>query len=315
MTALRLFGPEALGPRAVSHAALPTPLLLGPDRLRLFMSARDMSGCSLPYAVDVSLDSLTVLEAVTEPLWEPGAVGMFDEDGIMPASAVRLPNGSTRLYYIGWNRGSPTVPYRLAIGSAISSDGLRFERESSGPVLDRSRHDPIFVTAPCVTAGAPDRPDGWSMTYVSTDSWDCVDGGTEPRYHLARAESDDGLVWHPCGTEPIDFVAEAYGRPARLDVGPAQYLAYCHRGMSGYRRRGPTAYKIALAHRDHAGGWATDVPELVVDGDAEWASEMRCYPQLVPVEDRVLMVYNGDGFGRSGVLATWLDLPELASAP
>ncbi len=304
---LQVFGAADLGPDALSHAALPTPVPLDEHTVRVFVSSRNGSGESLPYAVDIDIDTFDIVGNQRRPLMVLGARGTFDENGIMPSSVVRLGDGSFRMYYIGWNRGSSTVPYRLAIGSARSADGLHFERESDGPVLDRSRADPIFVTAPDVVPTAHGPNEEWTMTYVTTSAWELVDGRPEPRYHLASATSNDGLDWTPSGPMTVSLDAEAFGRPSRYRHGADELLLCCHRGMNGYRSGGPAAYRIGVLHGSERAGWTTVTRDLAIEGDAAWASEMRCYPRLVQRLDHFVMLYNGDGFGRTGVLAARFD--------
>jgi hypothetical protein len=303
----QVFGAADLGTDARSHAQLPTPVPLDEHTVRVFVSSRNGSGESLPYAVDLDIDTFDIVGNQRRPLMPLGARGAFDENGIMPSSVVRLNDGSFRMYYIGWNRGSSTVPYRLAIGSARSDDGLHFERENDGPLLDRSRADPIFVTTPNVVPGAHEPHQEWTMTYVSASAWELIDGRPEPKYHLALATSPDGLAWSPSGPMTVSFEAEAFARPSRFPHGAEELLIFCHRKMNGYRSGGPAAYRIGVLHGSERSDWTTVTRDLVIEGDAEWASEMRCYPQLVQRRDSFVMLYNGDGFGRTGVLAAQID--------
>jgi len=57
---------------------------------------------------------------------------------------------------------------------------------------------------------------------------------------------------------------------------------------------------ITWLRRDNAFG--------LLPSDEGWDSEMTCYPAVIPLErDRLLMFYNGNGYGRSGVGAAVLD--------
>ena len=58
-----------------------------------------------------------------------GELGTFDEHGVMPTSLINI-NNQIFLYYIGWNLAT-SVPFRNAIGLAISNDGgEKFEKYS-----------------------------------------------------------------------------------------------------------------------------------------------------------------------------------------
>lgn len=78
-----------------------------------------------------------------------GELGTFDDGRIMPCSVVSV-GTRLHLYYVGWN-ASVSVPYRNAIGVAVSTDeGRTFERPFAGAVVDRSRDEPFFTASTCV---------------------------------------------------------------------------------------------------------------------------------------------------------------------
>ena len=117
--------------------------------LGFFFSSRDQNQTSRPFYIDVDkTDPSKIIRIETSPLFQPGDLGTFDDDGVMPCSAVDLGRGVIRLYYVGWNRGV-TVSYRNSIGVAVSHDGgARFERMYEGPVIDRSFREPHMAASP-----------------------------------------------------------------------------------------------------------------------------------------------------------------------
>ena len=297
MTARRLFGPDVLGPEVASHCAVPTPLILE-DRVRVFVSSRDNKGRSRAYAVDLDRDDLGSLIATSGPVLDLGQPGHFDEDGTMPSSAVRLPDGRIRLYYVGWNRASGSVSYRVSIGSAISDDGLYFRREFDGPLLDRSHDEPILATTPFVEPVL----EGYEMTYCSGTRWINAGGNLEPCYRLARAESADGIVWRRTGSLTLPLESEAITRPIIVRVKGRRYLACSHRGSIGYRDDPQHGYKLAFLAED-GDGWSITDDNFRPLGDEAWCKVMRCYGYVVELGGSHVLLYNGDGFGASGVLA------------
>ena len=71
-----------------------------------------------------------VLDVSSVPVLSPGELGCFDDSGAILSWIT--PNGKNRhMYYVGWNRGV-TVPFRNALGLAISSDGQPFQRYAKG---------------------------------------------------------------------------------------------------------------------------------------------------------------------------------------
>jgi hypothetical protein len=204
-----------------------------------------------------------------------------------------LDDGSVkRLYYIGWNVGA-SVPFRNALGVAISRDGGEtFEKYSRGPILDRSVFDPCFVASACVLA-----EDGrWRMWYLSCIGWETVSGKLQHRYHIKHAESADGYEWRRMGRVCIDFRSPAeyaISRPTVLRDGDRYRMWYSYRGES---------YRIGYAESDDGLEWTRKDDEAGIDVSAEgWDSAMIEYPHVIRHQGRRYMFYNGNDYGRTGI--------------
>src|SRR4051812_39424313 len=141
-----------------THASVPLPWLTGDGLLRIYFAARDAENRSRVGWLEAEPDDPSEILAVGDmPCLDLGETGAFDDSGVMPGSLVPADDGLW-LYYTGWNVGV-SVPFRTAIGVAVSRDGGRtFERAHAGPVLDRSLTDPHFVTTPFVVRDAA----GWT---------------------------------------------------------------------------------------------------------------------------------------------------------
>ena len=134
----------------VSHASIPVVDEMNGDVLRICFGTRDKLGRSLPPYIEVEADDpKKILRIDDKPVLSLGKLGTFNDSGIMPSWIVSC-NRRRYLYYIGWNRRA-TVPYHLAIGPAMSTNGgENYRKYSEGPVLDRAVDEPYFKTAPCV---------------------------------------------------------------------------------------------------------------------------------------------------------------------
>src|SRR5207302_5093015 len=101
--------------------------------LRIYFGPRDGQGRTVTAFIEVAADDpQKVLYIHDRPVLSLGSLGAFDDSGSMPSCLVRH-QGKLYLFYIGWNQGV-TVPYRNAIGLAVSGDGgLSFERAFEGP--------------------------------------------------------------------------------------------------------------------------------------------------------------------------------------
>ncbi len=267
------------------------------DGDQLYVSGRDDEGRSSTLRARLTVDdTIAVGSFEEEPVLSPGALGAFDDSGAMGASLV-WHDGRAYLFYIGWNRGV-TVPFSTAIGLAIG-DGRRFERVSPAPVLGRSTSDPFFTTSPWVL-----RDGGtWRMWYTSCERWEPTPDGPKHHYNIRYAESDDGIVWRPSGLRCIDFRGAdeyAIARPCvRRDA---------DRYRMWFSFRGPS-YRIGYAESDDGLAWTRCDERAGIDVSADgWDAEMIEYPFIFDRSGERHLLYNGNGYGMSGVgLATWAD--------
>lgn len=151
-----------------SHAANPVADPLDDRIVRIFFSPRDAKNRSSIAWLELDMREPTrVVRVCEDPVLRPGEPGAFDDSGCSVGCVIR--NGSERLlYYLGWNLGV-TVPWRNAIGLAVSVDGgEHFVRTSPAPIVDRSvsstpgrgkstARAPITGTCPTSTSSVPVR--------------------------------------------------------------------------------------------------------------------------------------------------------------
>lgn len=294
----KVFGPDKGPDWMVTHAQVPTPLIdEAAGILRVYFASRPRRDVTLMSFVDLDIeDPRRIVHVNPTPLLELGAPGTFDEHGTMPSCAVRC-GDQVYLYYSGWSR-TTSVPYTNSTGLAISDDGGRtFRRAGQGPVLAKSLGDPFSATSPFVMRTA----EQWRMWYCSGTGWPEIEGKYEHVYDIKEAISDDGIFWKPTGktTMAANPHEEALTRPWIARTCEGWRLWYCHRRAADFRD-GPGAYTIASASSADLQSWEPvghDGPSGRTDG---WDSSMQAYPALVVVQNRLLMLYNGNDFGASG---------------
>lgn len=296
----KVFDPEMGPPWMRTHAQVPTPLLdESAGIIRVYFSSRPEHGLSLISYVDIDAENPQHLVHINQmPLLELGKPGTFDEHGIMPSCAVRH-EGLVYLYYSGWSRCT-TVPYANSTGLAISEDGGRtFRRAGEGPVLAKSLVDPYSATSPFVMH----HNGQWRMWYCSGTGWPLVDGKYEHVYDIKEATSEDGIFWRPTGKVALSATdeEEALTRPWLMQFGSQWRMWYCHRRAKNFRD-GEGAYQIASASSLDLISWKRfDTEKLNANCNEEaWDAKAHAYPALIQVGTRLLMFYNGNGFGASG---------------
>jgi hypothetical protein len=281
-----------------SHAQAPTPLKMENGQVRIYFGVRDAQNRTMPVFVDVcATNPERALRLHDTPLLGLGAPGAFDDCGVMPSCALVWHN-SVFLYYIGWNT-AVTVPYRNAIGVAVSDDGGEtFSRPFSGPVLDRNKMDPYFVATPFVA----EEGGTLRMWYLSATSWRLIDGRMEPSYTIRHAESTDGFDWKPSNVECVACGSdEAIARPWVLRGKRLYHIWYCYRSLHRYRIDPQRSYRIGYATSRDGLVFERRDAEVEIGGQTEaWDSEMQAYPALYAEGSRHYLLYNGNGFGKDG---------------
>lgn len=287
---------------AQTHATLPIAPPTVDGHWQVYVSCRDAHGKSRigRLTLDASLlpdGALGAARLDDAPALSLGAPGTFDDSGVMPSWIVAA-GDELRLYYVGWNVRS-VVPYHVSVGVAVSRDGGRsFERYSAGPVMDRSVHDPFFVTTPCVL----EENGLWRMWYASGSGWQLINGRQEPAYHIKYAESSDGISWRPTGVSCIDVGDDfAVCRPSVVRRDGRYLMYYSYRRIDGYRSELAGAYRMGVAESADGLRWRRIDDQVGIECSAEgWDAEMIEYGFVFQSPDQTYMLFNGNGFGRSG---------------
>jgi hypothetical protein len=289
-------------PWSASHAAVPHVDVQSDEALRIFFTTRDDRGRSQIARADVHGDlKRENLRLDANPVLCPGPPGLFDDSGAMTSCFVR--HGTREyLYYQGWSLGV-TVPYYVYGGCAVSIDGgATFERISPTPILDRSPVDPYWISSPWVLFD-----DGrWRMWYVSGLGWH-LEGGTADHYvvHIRYAESEDGLEWRGDGRVCIDFASPdeyVIARPVVVRDRDCYRMWYSHRGSH---------YRIGYAESPDGLAWERLDAAVGIDVSAcGFDSEMIEYGCVFDYRGERHMLYNGDGFGATGIGHAILGAPD-----
>jgi hypothetical protein len=278
-------------PFVETHAALPVAEARGGHH-RVYWSGRDRQGRARVAYCDVDLTRPgQVLGASARPVLDLGPLGAFDDSGVTSSSLVNH-EGRRYLYYTGWSLGV-TVPFYLFAGLAISDDdGATFRRASRAPILPRSDADPFLTASPFVLV-----EDGRGrMWYVSASEWRPEGETVKHYYDIRHAESVDGVRWRPTGHVCITYAREdehAFSRPFVLHEGGVYRMWYAVRGAR---------YRLGYAESKDGLSWTRQDERAGLEPAASgFDSEMLCYPWLVDHGGQRYLLYNGNGYGRTGI--------------
>ncbi len=281
-----------------SHAQCPTAIVLE-DKIRIFFSARLENQQSLPTFIDTEkFDPQKTIHINPKPVLVRGRKGTFDENGIIPSCFIKK-DDNLYFYYAGWSQ-CKNVPYKNFTGLAISNDnGLTFKKYSEAPSFTLNKFDPLSATGPSIIH----KDDQFIAIYSTGRDWIEIDGKLEHTYLLTYAISDNAINWKPSGKIIIkpDNKFAAHCKPAIIEMNGIFHMWFSKRGSHNFRKPGDTAYRIGYAFSKDLINWTRDDSKAGIDvSNVGWDSEMICYPHIVKVNNKYIMLYNGNGFGKSG---------------
>jgi hypothetical protein len=290
----KIFEPDGSVEWMRSYAAVPFAEHVEDDLFKIYFSSRDSLNRSFTSFLLFNMQSQHVVEVALKPVLTPGKLGTFDDSGAMGSCLVNV--GTKKyLYYIGWNLGV-TVPFRNAIGLAISADrGTSFIKCFDGPIIERTYKEPHFTASSCVLY-----EDGvFKIWYLSCVKWQVCHNHPKHVYHIKYAESNDGIHWIRNGVVAIDFKNEyeyAISVPRVIKEENIYKMWYSFRGS-------PVAdtYRIGYAESRDGRNWIRKDEKAGIDvSETGWDSEMICYPFVFDHKGRRYMLYNGNGYGKTG---------------
>lgn len=278
-----------------THGSHPCAIRYHDDTYIVAFTRRDAlrrSHVFLAYAT--ARDGAFALESDPAMALAPGEPCCFDCDGAISVCLVAH-DGRIYLYYVGW-QNLPEGRWICDTGRAVlDPERLTLTREFTGPVLGRDKHNPLFAAATAFHV-----EDGlWRTWYNSGLRWEHTEAGWKHYYGIHYAESPDGIDWTCYPGLALPFADEyeyAFGRPTVLKHDGTYFMWYAHRAT-----RTIDTYRIGFASSVDGRVWhrADDLSGIDVSPDG-WDRDMICYPCVFLHEGMAYMLYNGNGYGKSG---------------
>lgn len=274
----------------------PVPLQMSHDVIRVYGGLRDKAGVSRIGWVDVMrADPTQVLSVSSKPCLDLGAPGMFDDNGVILGDLLRMPDGTLRMYYVGFQLVEK-VKFLAFTGLAVSDDGgSTFRRVQPTPVLDRSPRA-LFINA--LHSIAPTE-DGFRAWISCGQRWQVIADRTYPQYDCWTLTSPDGISFDmETATRTLEVERDEYriGRPraSRLPDGTWEM-----RVTSDTLSKQYACYR---ATSDDGVRWERQtLEELPRGAPGAWDSEMTCYPARLDTDQgESYLFYNGNNMGETG---------------
>jgi hypothetical protein len=285
-----------------AYAQVPTPLVFE-SFIRVYFGCRPRTEGGLPVShigfIDLDRENPSKILRISDfSVLSLGDVGCFDEFGLHPLSVIRV-KSEIWLYYVGWTR-MQSVPFNRAIGLAISEDGgLTFKRYSRGPILGASHNEPYLQQGPLVKI----INGKWHMWYLTGTDWvRDEDGRMEAIYQVVHAVSNDGVHWQRDGKPILETREphECHAGQAVIFRDDAWHMWFSYRRGLDFRNS-IGGYRIGYAKSFDLETWdRIDSDSGIGLSTTGWDSEMICYPNIIEFDDRAVMFYCGNHFGRDG---------------
>ncbi len=276
-----------------SHGSNPVFHLEDDGTTRIYFTCRDENSRSHIAYVDVDFeDDFKILSISQEPVLAPGTPGLFDDSGVVMGQFQKI-NGKLYLYYLGWNL-KVTVPWLNTIGLAIYNTKLKkFEKYSKAPIMDRSGVDPYSISYPSILF----EEGKYKMWYGSNLSWG---ENPESMLHVIKyAESSDGINWNRTNHIAVNLEHKneyALSKPWVIKENGVYKMWYSYRGNGSIDE-----YRIGYAESLNGFDWIRKDDEVGIDvSPMGWDSQMISYPCVFDYKGERYMLYNGDGYGKTG---------------
>ena len=287
----RLFKPNSTHPKLHTHAANPLAIPIERNIYRVFFSGRDKQNRSSIGAVDIDLIERKVVQTFKEPFFLHGPENSFFEHGVSIGNCYKTRNGRFILF-MGW-QNPDGEHWRGEVGRLILLPDLTLRTESSTPFIALNSDDSTSLSYPWVLRTNDDQYDMW---YGSTTSWTTDNG--EMLHLIKHASSREGEHWIRSGVAiPYELgIAQAFSRPTVIgNMEDGFHMWFSFRG-------GPeTRYRIGYANSENGLDWEVHLNFMGMDVSTDgWDSEMVEYPFVFDHMNERYMLYNGNGYGKTG---------------
>lgn len=288
----------------VSHAQSPQAVVFD-EFVRIYFSTRkiDEKGKFISHVqyIDLSKDFKTIIKFSNHEVIPIGDLGTFNEHGIFPFSPLKI-NDKLYGYTTGWTRRK-SVDVDSGIGLSVSTDdGATFNKIGNGPVITASLNEPFLVCDGFVRKFE----NKFYMFYIFGQKWceETEEHAPERVYKISYATSDDGINWiksNRCIIEDKVDENECQALPTVIKIGERYHMYFCCRHMIGFRTDKTKGYRIGYAYSDDLINWIRDDKNIgITTTGGAWDSDMMCYPNLVEVNGKIYLLYNGNEFGKNG---------------
>jgi hypothetical protein len=242
-------------------------------------------------AVDIDIVQRKIVREHNHPFFEHGSANSFYADGVSIGNCYEV-DGERYMLFMGWQTPQGGH-WRGDIGRLVVKPDLTLELDSDSPFMASDEIDPISLSYPWVLEN---EVGGFCMWYGSTITWDAGNG--EMLHIINFASSADGHHWDREGLAvPYEIgIAQAFSRPTvACDAQGGHGMWFSYRSGTGEK------YHIGYAVSKDCRTWKLELKAAGIDVSPNgWDSEMIEYPFVFDHKGQRYMLYNGNGYGKTG---------------
>lgn len=284
--------------KLLTHAANPLAIPLEKDIYRVFFSGRDIENRSSIGAVDIDIVKQKIICFHKEPFFEYGKENSFYSHGVSIGNYFNI-NDNLYIPFMGWQ--VPKNQHWLGeIGLLHLNQNFELHLNDEKPFLSFNEVDPISLSYPFILK---ENSNFFKMWYGSTITWDA--GNNEMIHTINYAESSDGKKWDRKGVSvPYEIgKAQAFSKPSVIKLYDQYHMWFSYRSGTGEK------YRIGYAYSDDGIIFHINLEKSGIDISNEgWDSEMIAYPYVFEHNENIYMLYNGNGYGKTGFGLAILDV-------
>ena len=285
-----------------SHASLPIAQNLNGDIFRIYFSTRDSNNRSNGAYIDIDiLYPNKILNISEKPLLEYGKTGLFDESGSQPCCIFNYKN-DIFLYFTGWSL-IDTLPYKTAVG-LYNKKQSQFIKYSDLPIIDSFGNHHLSIGYAFVTH----HNNLFKMWCEVNEKWvkNNETNKVEPHFVIKYATSKNGINWKWNNSTCIhDRLGEnIISRPSVIIEDNIYKMWYSYKKNA--------LYTLGYAESLNGIDWQRKDQEVGIETSKfGWDSEEIEYPYVFDHKGDRYMLYNGNGYGRTGFGLAKLQKQEL----
>jgi hypothetical protein len=260
-------------------------------KIFIYVTGRDTKGRGRIGLVEFNIIKNKICKIYRRSVLKLGEIGSFDENGTTYPCVLKE-KGVYKMYFTGWILGVHVGWYN-GVGLAIGKIKNSFNKFSKAPIIHRDNENYIGFGSSFVHK----KKNIYNIYTTRFESWKKLKTGKLIHYYnIKEGTSKDGVHWNNFSVEPLisfkNKLEYAISKPCIFQYKNRLFMWYSYRGSS---------YRIGFAYLNSKGKWIRADKVLGLKPLSGWESDMVCYPYVFKYRNYLYMLYNGNGYGKTGL--------------